>query len=479
MVATSARLTHLAITTIAAFALFGGGAASSRPLSAHERALVAPNDAPTALFVDGRSEPFGTFGGISFRRHTGFFAGITSLGNFRVPYEIVVPEDPALGNRTVVVEPPHFALGLAARDLVLTRGLLFGNGFSYAAVGFGTNGLNILDPTATGLIVAGAPVTDPGTLNPFGVVDEEILVHFARALTSDPFAASILGAVEDRYAYGISQTAAVLLETLHGSDGQGLFDLTILHTALWNPPFEAPGVFQNLPVEFRPLPGVGRVLFVESEGDQIVSDAEQFRRAAGDPDYRVYEVAGAAHLPWPTNPLDHFMVARALFTAGDRWVHTGIAPPPSTPIEFDANAGVDPVYADQGLVTHIRRDADGNAVGGVRLPDVEVGRAQFIAADFSFEILPGLAGLVGAMVDLTCKPEPGDPNGEPRFNNHGDYVHRFVEQANELRDAGFLLANDAELLKEQASASAVGKTGSCASATKRASGRSDARLRAR
>ena len=412
-------------------------------------------------FTDGVSAPFGTFGGVPFVRYTGFVEGTTSLGEFRVPYEIVAPQLPALGNGTVLVEPPHFAVGPVGRDAVLTRQLLFGNGFSYAAVGFGTNGLNILNPRAEGLILAGDPVTQPGALNPSGIVDEEILVQFARALTSHPVPTSILGAVERRYAYGLSQTASVLLETLHSPAREGLFDLTLLHIALWKPPFQRPGVFDNLPDEFQPLRGVGRVLFIESEGDQIVSKSEQFRRAAAEADYRVYEVAGAAHAPTPRNPLDHFMVARALFSAGDRWVRSGFAPPPSTLIEDDPSAGVDPVYSELGLVTGIERDADGNAVGGVRLPDLALGRALFIAADFSFQIIPGAFGLVGAKIDLACEPAPGAATNEPRFPNHGAYVLRFVQQVNELRAEGFLLADDAEALKEQAALAAVGKPGSC------------------
>jgi hypothetical protein len=40
-------------------------------------------------------------------------------------------------------------------------------------------------------------------------------------------------------------------------------------------------------------------------------------------------------------------------------------------------------------------------------------------------------------------------------------VRRFVQQVNELRAVGFLLAGDAEALKEQAAVAAVGKPGSC------------------
>jgi Alpha/beta hydrolase domain len=411
-----------------------------------------PLAAPPTTLTPTATQPFGTNGGALFVRQTGIFEGETSLGAYRVPYELVAPADPSPANGTVLFEPPHFLFGPAGRDFVLTRGLVFGRGFSYAAVGFGTNGLNILDPAVPGLVVAGAPVASPGVPNLFGVVDEEILVQFVQALSSDPFAVTMLGEVERRYAYGVSQTAEVLLETLHSSGARELFDLTLLHNALWKPPFSPPGVFDGLPDEFQPLPDVGRVLFVEAEGDLLLSGAEQFRRAAGDPSYRVYEVAGAAHVPLPIaplNPLDHWAVARALLVAGDEWARGFALPPPSALLEVGTRGAIE-------------RDADGNALGGVRLPDLAVGRAQYIAsAPIEWPPGSGLFGLVGLRIDLACQPASGSTTGEPRFGNHGDYVNDFSQATSELRRAGFLLEADAEALKEQASQSDVGKPASC------------------
>jgi hypothetical protein len=199
------------------------------------------------------------------------------------------------------------------------------------------------------------------------------------------------------------------------------------------------------------------MIFVESEGDLIISEAEQFRRAAALQDVRVYEVAGAAHVPSPTNPLDHYAVVRAAWTGGDAWVRLGKLPPPSMLLERDETGGPDPVY---GFATGIARDADLNARGGVRLPDLHVGRARFIAADFSVAPLPGFDGLLGAMVDLACEPRPG-ADGGPRFRNHGAYVSQFSRQADRLVRHGFLLPADAELLKEGAAKSQVGKPGTC------------------
>ncbi len=111
------------------------------------------------------------------------------------------------------------------------------------------------------------------------------------------------------------------------------------------------------------------------------------------------------------------------------------------------------------METGIARDANLNALGGVRFPDVEVGRAQFIASLLDFEFFPDLPGLIGAWFDLQCVPLA---DGSPRFASHGDYVKRVVQQANALRKSGFLLEADAEALKQQAAESEVGKPGTCA-----------------
>ena len=410
--------------------------------------------APTALSAQvaaldpTTSTPFGTFNGIAYTRRRGFFEGQTSLGAFRVPYEIITPADPALGNGTLLVEPPHFAFGAAGRDIALGRSFLFGRGFSYATVGFGGHGLNILDPTAAGLVLAGAPVARPGAFNPFATLDEEIVAQFTDAVSAE------LG-VDRRYAFGISQTAAVLLElqrNLAATGRAGLFDLTVLYVALWHEPFFGDAGFQFVRGEFEPLAGVGRVLFVESEGDQVVSDAETFRRAAGLSGYRVYEVAGAAHVPTADNPLDHAPVVRALFVAGDAWVRSGTEPPPSTLLDAAPAGEVDPAY---GRVTGIARDGGLNARGGVRLPDLALGRARFIASDpttLGPGIPPLFAILTGNMVDLACQ----------RFGHHGEYVRAVARQATDLQRQGFLLDADAEALRQRAAESPVGASGTCA-----------------
>jgi hypothetical protein len=428
--------------------------------------------ASAGTFIPTASEPFGTFGDVQYVRYTGRFVGTTAptgLGAYRMAFEIVAPANPALGNGTVLIEPPHSGFGSAGRDVVLGRDFVFGHGFSYATVGFGTFGLNILDPTATDLILAGQPV---GNLGPDPVTDFDILVQFVNALESDPFAVGALGSIERKYGYGVSQTSGVWQVVFHRPGGQGLLDFTLLHIDLWRPVFIddpfAPELLEILPEEFTPLTGIGKVIWVESEGDQLISagTSAQLRRAVVGPDadptqYRLYEVAGAPHfsgtpddpLPPPFNPLarDVAGVVRAMFLAGDQWVHAGTPPPPSALLAPAPPGAIDPVY---GFETGIARDANLNALGGIRFPDVEVGRAWFIAS----LVDDGIPLLVGLWFDLQCVP-PGD--GSPRFTDHGDYVSRVVHQANALRNGGYLLEADAEALKQQAAESEVGKPGTC------------------
>jgi len=137
-------------------------------------------------------------------------------------------------------------------------------------------------------------------------------------------------------------------------------------------------------------------------------------------------------------------------------VRAATVPPPSALLAQAPPGAIDPVY---GFETGIARDAELNALGGIRFPDVEVGRALFIASLLDFEFPPGLHGLVGAWFDLQCVPLP---DGSSRFASHGDYVQRVVRQADALKRSGFLLEADAVALEQQAAESEVGNPDTCA-----------------
>jgi hypothetical protein len=80
------------------------------------------------------------------------------------------------------------------------------------------------------------------------------------------------------------------------------------------------------------------------------------------------------------NSLDHLLVARAAFFAGDEWAAKRIEPPPGVTLDPDTSGGPDPVY---GFPTGIALDANGNATGGVRLPSLAVDAAHCMGAPCS------------------------------------------------------------------------------------------------
>jgi hypothetical protein len=432
--------------------------------------VVAIGQVQAGMLVESVSEHYDTFRGVDYVRYTGRFEGTTSKGTFRVPFEIVAPADPGKGNRTVVFEPPHFIYGTFARDVVLGSDLLFNRRFSHASVGFSNEGFNLLNPFAADAVIAGIPVL--ANMPAEGAIpfprDVEILKQFAEALVTDPTAVAALGQIDRRYAYGLSQSAEAMYELFYGPGAAGIFDLTVLHVPLWRPPFARPDVLATLPDTFTPLSDIGKVMIVSAEGDLLISQSMQLRNAAAHPDYRLYEVAGAPHLALDvvvdgvrTNPLDLTPIVRAAFNNGHRWQMGNKLPPASTLLDAAAPGEIDPVY---WASTGIARDANLNAAGGVRFPDVSIGRAFHFPSAPGVEVIPGLPGLIGFWFDLACAPAPHAISPEPRFANHGDYVRQVIRTAFTLARQGYILRSDMRELIRAAAKSDVGKPGTCSAA---------------
>ena len=138
------------------------------------------------------------------------------------------------------------------------------------------------------------------------------------------------------------------------------------------------------------------------------------------------------------NPLDWNPVVRALLVAMEQWLKVGTPPPPSmwlTPTEGEAR------YGDASM----KRDSVGNALGGIRLPDVDVGRGRFYAVSPDSPPAGGNI-LAGAYFDR-----------HDRFRNRGVYVGALSRQADALVAAGFLLPDDRDALIDSAVQSRVGK----------------------
>jgi len=285
-------------------------------------------------------------------------------------------------------------------------------------------------------------------------------------LRTAEFASARLGPVEHVYATGVSQTAEVLESIMLGPDAPELFDLYLLVASLWEPDnFPLESLFPNTRGPFEKPADIGKVVWVMAEGDLLISNAEQFLNTVGEPDSRIYQVAGAAHLPltgalgirdqipFEANGLDWAPVVRAAFINADRWVRYGSQPPPDQ--LFATTTEVDPVY---GIVTGIARDENLNALGGVRLPLVEVGHFAYTASLLEFEIQPGLAGLIGAETDLECVPQA---DGSERFPFPTLYDWRISLQVLDLLKRDLLLKNDSIPMVFAARDDDVGRDSRC------------------
>jgi hypothetical protein len=414
-------------------------------------ALVLPSQIAAAEggIVEGSvtSTAFGTFNGVAYTKYTGKFVG-TTAGDYAVAFEIVAPSDPTKGNGILVLEPMHVMGGTAGRDAYFTSKFLFDRGFSYAGIWW-----------------------HPETVNPMVSYSAEeanqILHNFALALRQDPAMQKMVGTLQKLYGIGVSKTCEPML-TMLMSPAQSLVDFALLMVPSWPQ------------ADFTPPAGATRIMVLNVEADRILSALSGGNSKALQQNtvtYRSYEVAGAPHIPdvprmrelslmygttpEGTTPLDWTPVMRALFIAGHKWVTEGIEPPPSTHL-WDAPFGqIDPTYKDVyglDLVTGINRDEMGNALGGIRLPDVALGRGVYIATDpASFFGM----GLFGAFLDKQCEPLA---DGSPRFADHAAYVAEFTAQAQALVDQRFLLPEDAQRLVDQAAASNVGDPIACMAA---------------
>ncbi len=232
--------------------------------------------------------------------------------------------------------------------------------------------------------------------------------------------------------------------------------------------------------------------------------------AAVDERVRVYVIAGGQHgitaardrvfanLP---NPLDHSPPLRALLLALDRWATAGTLPPPSLYPRIDGNALVTatayaasfpripgarpprgnlepprldlgPRFEPQGIIDRQppvfgaafvtlvpAPDADGNDLGGIRLPEVAVPLGTYTG----WNLRPAAMGAEGHLARWSGsffpfataaaeRTKAGDPRASlaERYSSQADYVRRVEAAADGLRKQGYLLDEDARALVEKA-----------------------------
>lgn len=184
---------------------------------------------------------------------------------------------------------------------------------------------------------------------------------------------------------------------------------------------------------------------------------------------RMYDVAGASHVTVvkaeactrPPGRLDWAPVARATLQRLDGWVARNEAPPetrlmPLVPATGDPAVLQAPKALPDAVVQVPRRDADGNPVGGVRLPDIAVplgvhGLQNAPLSTFTCS----LVGAYRPFARHAGGTEGGPPSLAERYKDQADYVNRVRVAARAVQAQGFLLPEDAAILIDAAAGTPV------------------------
>jgi len=103
-----------------------------------------------------------------------------------------------------------------------------------------------------------------------------------------------------------------------------------------------------------------------------------------------------------------------------------------------------------------KRDQDGNAIGGVRLPDVAVptgtNGAQNVPQTFTCMLIGTFSPFPATKAE---RERMGDarPSIEERYHGRDDYVNRVRVAAQDLIERGFMLPEDAAVIIQEAASS--------------------------
>lgn len=220
-------------------------------------------------------------------------------------------------------------------------------------------------------------------------------------------------------------------------------------------------------------------LRVNTEADVWRGQADPAVRANnGSGHIRIWEIAGASHVPQasisqtPGDPRSNlgwlqardlgpgtlpdcvnpfashvqvWAVFHAAYAALDRWVSDGVPPPASPTIQTGSKVG--PFWT-------IVDDANGLALGGIRLPAMDVPTALNNGENLPAPTpnpLNGFCVLYGTYRAFDASKV------DQLYPNHGAYVSQVTQAANEAVKEGFLLKPDAQTLLDEATHSGIGQ----------------------
>lgn len=427
---------------------------------------------------------------------------------------LIAPADPARGNGALLIDVPNRGHAISSslynspRQWPLPVGSLDeGSGFlqNYGyttAVVYWELGLGASLPVF--IAADGQPRSIEGAA--FAIVRDvaDFLAHASadRAGQRNPVA----GAITRTLALGYSQTGrflkSFLLRGFNLADGRQVFaGMHILGAASGHivlrsiagaasgagaaPNFYDPGMrgVNEEPLALgdlvkqtnAPAGSMPRMVFVNTTTDYFSLRASLGRTGgAGSQDQplpanvRVYDIAGASHIliggpsgcQYPYATLDWHPVMRATLLALDRWVSAD-TPPPASELMPLREAGADamvlaaPAHLPKAVIQVPIPDQDGNATGGVRLPDLAAPlgthAVQNPPMSFLCSLAAGYVAFAGTRKERTAAHDARLSLAE-RYKNRKDYANRIRAAARELERRGLLLRNDADEIARAAAA---------------------------
>jgi hypothetical protein len=396
------------------------------------------------------------------------------------------PTDANRFNGTVIVEWLNVSGQVDANpDWTMTHNELIRDGFAWVGVSAQLVGVNQLKcPTtipAPGCFVApGDPERYGSLVHPGDAYSYDIFSQAGQAILAD--SATILGGLTPQtlLAAGESQSAGRMVTYINAVQPRDhVYDGFLVHSRGATGASLATGVTMPNPTFIRDDLDVPVFVF-QTESD--VAGA----LAARQPDtdlYRAWEAAGTSHfdhygltvgptdtgdgqgaaanfeaMQHPTDvPGPGGQCAQPINTGGahwllnaavswlNQWVTNGTLPPNGTPLQIATTAPV----------TYVK-DANGNALGGVRSPHVDAPIASL--AGVGNTAAPGHNDPISAFCRLFGSTVPYTPQQlAALYKNHGQFVSAWGQATRNLVKAGFLLEADANELTQPAVHSTIGK----------------------
>lgn len=211
-----------------------------------------------------------------------------------------------------------------------------------------------------------------------------------------------------------------------------------------------------------------RMILINTTTDYFSLRASLSRTGADDTaeqaipgNVRIYEIAGASHavLPkadceLPPAKLDWSPVSRATLLHLENWAAKGMEPPASRLMPLE-EAGSDPTvlrapaHLPKAVIEIPKRDEDGNSIGGVRLPDMQVPLGVNAQQNPPLSFQCSLAGAYVAFPLTQADAEASHDRHRAvleRYKTRNDYVNLVRAAARNLERDGFLLPDDAAII---------------------------------